>query len=498
MSRQAKHCNLQVQLNNRESTTSLWEARANSLGEAFGLFPLRHARLAVVVICASLAILQSLPSTGVSCRLSVALLVTHVLTVGLLGTALLRRGISTVPLLRITTVSCLGLWHVPARSSVALLRVAVSSRSAVASLLRITTTATKSTIATVDDVVDHALGLGHSLRGARHGHFARVAGLIDLDLGAAVLLQTLDGLATAANHAAHHLLGAVHRDARTELGSEKLRGCGRAALQQVEHKLPAVRDGSGSTGDVDLAGVAVREVLVDGDRGHAGSLKALDRLSAAADDAPDKSRGAVDRLAGFGSDRLSFRRRIQQLSHCAHCARHSRHAPGDGDLFGLLVNLDSCSVLSLKSFDRFTTLSDDAANHGGRARHIFGDILRNLHHGDGGCYFLSGRSVHLGLGAVLLCGRSVPVACALGWGLVLGFGVVFRLALAESTVVLCGNFGYDFRRDFLCLVLLRGGGLHVGFLFGFDHRLDVSHAEVRRMQLSTCRGKSRAGVSRCK
>lgn len=52
-----------------------------------------------------------------------------------------------------------------------------------------------------------------------------------------------------------------------------------------------------------LAGVAVREVLVDGDRGHAGSLKALDRLSAAADDAPDKSRGAVDRLAGFGSDR---------------------------------------------------------------------------------------------------------------------------------------------------------------------------------------------------
>jgi hypothetical protein len=65
-------------------------------------------------------------------------------------------------------------------------------------------------VAAIDDLSHSIGGLVHSGGLASNGDLHRVAGLVDLDVSAKVLLQGLDGLAALSNHAADHPLGALH------------------------------------------------------------------------------------------------------------------------------------------------------------------------------------------------------------------------------------------------------------------------------------------------
>ena len=164
----------------------------------------------------------------------------------------------------------------------------------------------------------HAVGVPGDGDGARGG------GLIDLDPGARLRLQALDGLAAATDDAPNHLLGTVH-ELLSLSGADTSVPHG-SALQQILHESGGDVDATGGTADGDLARHTLREVLVDGDVRAALSLKTLDGLATLTDDASDEARGTVDEVRGglHGGGRRDDGRGEDVV------AVHRRHRSDDG------------------------------------------------------------------------------------------------------------------------------------------------------------------------
>mmetsp|Transcript_16245 Transcript_16245/g.27315 ORF Transcript_16245/g.27315 Transcript_16245/m.27315 type:complete len:350 (+) Transcript_16245:753-1802(+) len=135
--------------------------------------------------------------------------------------------------------------------------------------------------------------------------------LVHLHLAAAAGLQLADGLAPAADDAAHQPGRAGHGLRHEAHAGRRLRRVRGALLHHLAHGSRGRAHLAGRARDDHLAGHALGHVLVDLDRAPRRGLQPPDGLTAPADQPADEGFGAVN---GFGT--LFFRRRLLNVGNC--------------------------------------------------------------------------------------------------------------------------------------------------------------------------------------